>query len=280
MSWTIAISHRSRYQYADPAGASYNEVRLTPLRLAHQRVLASSCTVEPAATLSSYTDYWGTRVHTFDLHEPHDTLEVLGRATVETSAPLRAPAPCSWAELRTPQALDDFAEFLAPTPYAPFAPELAGATEVAAAAPSPIDALEEIVTLVAETMRYEPGSTQVTTTAARAFAQRSGVCQDFAHVTLALLRQVGIPARYVSGYLHPRADAPIGAEAAGASHAWVEAFVGDWVALDPTNPAPVAERHVAVARGRDYGDVAPLRGVYRGGALVSLEVEVLLTRLS
>ncbi|GAC1611621.1 MAG: hypothetical protein NVS3B26_26340 [Mycobacteriales bacterium] len=117
------------------------------------------------------------------------------------------------------------------------------------------------------------------TSAAQAWRLRSGVCQDIAHVSLSMLRVVGLPARYVSGYLHPDPDAQIGVRRTGESHAWVEVWLGSWWAYDPTNRLPVGERHVVVARGREYGDVPPLKGVYRGSGSHALGVRVELTRL-
>jgi transglutaminase-like putative cysteine protease len=118
----------------------------------------------------------------------------------------------------------------------------------------------------------------VSTSAAEALAARRGVCQDFAHVFLARVRALGIPARYVSGYLHSAQDPTIGGTEKGESHAWAEAWMGDWVPVDPTSGEIPGLRHVLVARGRDYRDVAPLRGIYSGGAAHALDVEVELTR--
>ena len=126
------------------------------------------------------------------------------------------------------------------------------------------DTALEICRAVGSAMEYVTGVTGVHSTAAEAWDERKGVCQDIAHVALGALRSVGIPARYVSGYLHPDADAAIGQTVIGESHAWVEWFAGDWRGYDPTNLAEVGELHVLVGRGRDYGDVPPLRGVYAG----------------
>ena len=116
------------------------------------------------------------------------------------------------------------------------------------------------------------------TSAQEAWDQGQGVCQDIAHLTVALLREVGLPARYVSGYLHPYPEADLGDTVAGQSHAWVEYWTGEWVAADPTNQAPVGECHVVVARGRDYADVPPLKGIYHGAPSSTLDVTVEVTR--
>ena len=122
------------------------------------------------------------------------------------------------------------------------------------------------------------GITGVHSTASEAWEARKGVCQDIAHVTLGALREVGIPARYVSGYLHPRPSAEVGVAVTGESHAWVEWFAGEWQGFDPTNNIEIGDRHVLVGRGRDYGDVPPLRGVYAGPFKSSLHVKVTITR--
>ena len=123
-----------------------------------------------------------------------------------------------------------------------------------------------------ESLRYVRGVTSVHTSADEAYADGAGVCQDFAHLALALTKSVGLPSRYVSGYFHPEADATIGEEITGESHAWVEVWTGRWWGYDPTNDCPVGERHVAVGRGRDYGDVPPVKGIYAGNAENTMRV--------
>ncbi len=303
MSWRIATSHVSRYRYASPVVASYNEARMTPSPGPEQLVLDSELRVEPSAVLFRYVDYWGTLVHAFDVHEPHDELVVTGTSVVETTptAPSLAgepgapadPAakpgtgpvagsddPGSWQQLRSTALRDRFSELLAPTSYAPFDAELAGAAGDLAAGADPAEAAERVVAFVHDHLRYEAGTTGVSTSGLEAWRLGTGVCQDFAHLALSMLRQLGIPARYTSGYLHPSAEASIGDRVPGASHAWIEAWVGRFVALDPTIGSAAGVRHVTVARGRDYADVTPLRGVYHGGEHVQLTVEVQLTRLA
>jgi transglutaminase-like putative cysteine protease len=129
-------------------------------------------------------------------------------------------------------------------------------------------------------MDYRRGATDVLTPAADAWQQRAGVCQDIAHVVIGSLRTLGIPARYVSGYLHPAKDAAVGETVEGESHAWVEWWDGTWCGYDPTNDEPIGDRHVVIASGRDYGDVRPLRGIYSGGATSSMFVSVRVTRLA
>ncbi|HET9689929.1 MAG TPA: transglutaminase family protein [Acidimicrobiales bacterium] len=280
MSWRIAVSHRSHYRYAGPVGKSYNEARITPLTTTTQLVLESAVAVTPATRPYRYIDYWGSIVHAFDVHEAHTDLVVTGASTVETSVLVAAAAPVGWDVLADAQRLDDFAEVLAPTRAVPVDDRLvAVAAELRAAAATPDDAARAAAGWVHDQLRYLPGSTGVHTSAVEAWDGGAGVCQDFAHLTLAVLRAAGIPARYCSGYLHPNADAGVGQRLLGESHAWVEWWTGDWRGFDPTSGWPVGERHVLVARGRDYTDVAPFKGVIDGGPTAGLSVEVALTRV-
>lgn len=277
MPWRLEISHRSGYQYAGEVTLSYNEARITPLSTHRQTVLEAAVTVAPQASIYRYWDYWGTLVDAFELHEPHTELAVTGTSVVETSPPADPPDPIAWDQL-SPAVLDEFAELLVPTSFTPINEELTRVAAELAAGHQPYQACLATVDWARSRLRYERGATTASTPGVEALAQGSGVCQDFAHVTLALLRAMGIPARYTSGYLHPHQQAEVGQAVSGQSHAWVEAWVGDWVPLDPTNGEPVGERHVVVGRGRDYADVSPLQGIYHGGPAEALQVTVELTR--
>ena len=145
---------------------------------------------------------------------------------------------------------------------------------------SPNETALRISSWIHDAVEYMPGSTGVQTSAREAWHRRQGVCQDIAHLSAGLLRRFGIPARYVSGYVHPKRDALVGEIVKGQSHAWVEWWDGDWVGHDVTNDQPIGVQHVVVARGRDYGDVAPLKGVYQGRSASRLGVTVEVTRLS
>jgi transglutaminase-like putative cysteine protease len=278
MSWRIAVRHRTGYRYAEPVRASYNEARLTPPSLDGQRTLQAALVTTPAARPLRYVDYWGTTVDAFDVHVPHTELVVVATSTVET-APPRALPTGDWSDLAGPAARDRFAELLAASPYVPAEPELTELGRSLREESTPARAGLRAAEWTHETLRYERGATHVYTSSAEARAAGKGVCQDFAHVTLALLRATGLPARYVSGYLHPVVDAEIGETTAGESHAWVEFWAGDWFAVDPTSLAEVGSRHVLLARGRDYADVRPLSGIYSGPAAEDFGVTVEVTRL-
>ncbi|MCU1494631.1 MAG: transglutaminase domain protein [Acidimicrobiaceae bacterium] len=280
MSWRIATRHVSSYRYASTVFASYNEARMTPVASHRQSVLESHVSIRPTAPPLRYVDYWATTVYAFDVHEPHDNLVVTGSSVVETAGAEVLNEDAGWELVHRPDVQDRYSELLLPTPYAPLEPALRDLAHDVGTSETPAQAVASVSAWVRSAMRYEPGTTQVSTSAVEAWRQGSGVCQDFAHLTLVLLRELGIPARYTSGYLHPRVAAAIGETVKGASHAWVEAWLGSWQPVDPTNGEPVGERHVTVARGRDYADVAPLHGLYHGGALEDLEVTVELTRVA
>jgi len=279
MTWRLQITHTTRYRYSTPVAQSYNEARLEPRSDRHQAVLSSRVEVEPATRVIRHVDYWGSVVHHFDLQMPHQELKVTGRAVVETGSEPAEPGDAGWEELRDREVLDQFEELLAPTPTVTWDDELAAvAADIVAASETPAAAAEAASAWVHDRLEYRRGSTGVQTTVNEVLSHGAGVCQDFAHVNLALLRAMGIPSWYVSGYLHPTKDAPIGESIVGESHAWVAAFTGAVWPLDPTSMHPVAERHVRVAAGRDYHDVAPFRGIYAGRAVQSLDVSVEIVR--
>jgi transglutaminase-like putative cysteine protease len=279
VSWRISVRHRTGYQYGTPARASYNEVRMTPASTADQHTLATRLETVPETRPLRYTDYWGTVVHAFDVHVPHTELVVTASSVVETPSPRPAPAGCSWSAITDSELRDRYAELLAPSRYVVVEDEVDDVARGLAASGSPVDAGRAAVEWVHSQLDYVRGATGVNTTSAEARAGGEGVCQDFTHLALAVLRSVGLPARYVSGYLFPARTAELNEPVKAESHAWVEFWAGDWVACDPSNLSDVAERHVLVARGRDYADVRPLAGIYSGPAAQSLGVTVDLTRL-
>jgi len=215
----------------------------------------------------------------FDIHAPHTELVVLASPMVETAAQRPLPTEADWPDLADPAVVDRFAELLAASAYVPVEPELTEVAQSLRAGSTPLQTGLRAAEWTHETLQYERGATHVRTSSAQARAAGKGVCQDFAHVTLALLRAAGLPARYVSGYLHPVVNAEIGERIAGESHAWVEFWAGGWVAVDPTSLADVGSRHVLLARGRDYADVRPLSGIYSGPAAEHFDVAVEVTRL-
>jgi len=281
MGWRLRVVHTTGVSYTEPVRTSFNEVRMTPLTLPTQVTLESKVSAGPGVPVWTYCDYWGTFVSAFDISEPHQNLAVRAQATVETGLGLGAPAPVpSWADLRAQAAGSRLLEFLLPTPLTTVTPAVASVVLDALHDADPVQAAEGIAARVRSQVSYMAGATGVRTDAQEAWDQGQGVCQDLAHVTVALLRAAGLPARYVSGYLHADPAAEPGQTAVGESHAWVEYWAGSWLPCDPTSGAPVRERHVVVARGRDYADIPPLRGIYHGSPASALDVTVEVTRLA
>ncbi len=273
--WRVRIRHLTQVEYDGEAESSYNEVRMTPVDDHGQTTLAQRLTIRPATPVWTYRDYWGTQVSVFDLPKAHRSLSIEAVSRVETYGPRPLSKPLSWGALR--QIDGPIAEMLRPTERTTMAPDVAQAQVHGR---DPHEAAEAITWAVHERVAYVPGSTGVLTSAREAWELGKGVCQDLAHVAVGLLRAAGLPARYVSGYLHPSRDAPIGEPVVGQSHAWVEYWAGEWVALDPTNRSKVGESHVVVARGRDYSDVPPLKGIYQGPPAGRQVVKVEVTRLA
>ena len=278
MGWRLEIVHKTRVVYEGAARASYNEARMTPVTLPTQTALETRLWTGAGTEVSSYRDYWGTLVSSFDIQAPHGELAVTSRSVVETGLAAGPSVPLGWAQLREIAAGGRLLEYLYPTPRTTVDPALTAAAQERTAGADPLEAAADIAGWVGDRVAYVPGSTEVQTGAQEAWDQGQGGCQDIAHLTVALLREVGLPARYVSGYLHPEPEARPGDTVTGESHAWVEYWTGEWVAADPTNQAPVGECHVVVARGRDYADVPPLKGIYHGAPSSTMDVTVEVTR--
>lgn len=276
----LSIRHVTGFVYEGFAESSYNEARMTPLSSPRQQVLEATLRTGPLATQLTYIDYFGTAVTAFDLHERHDQLQVTADALVEVASTLREPPFLNLDDLRQPKIRDTYAEYLSSTARTALPEKLH--KEMSSLVKS--DDLEELIALVSAKVSgrvaYVAGSTHVTTTAFESWTQETGVCQDLSHLMIGFLRGQGVPARYVSGYLHPSSDASIGETVTGQSHAWVEYYCGAWVGFDPTNGDDIGLSHVVVAKGRDYGDVPPLKGIYHGAPSRALGVTVEITRLS
>ena len=268
----LSIDHQTGFRYASRVLSSYNEARMTPAASEHQTVWSSRVSIEPAAWSFTYTDYWGTTVTTFELHEPHERLTVHAQGVVETHGDdlvwdidrRVAPNDLGWPALRDRGVIDTMTEYLTVNARTQSPDELL-ALAAGAVGPSPRLTGLDICGLVHDHLSYQRGSTQVTSSARQVWELGRGVCQDYGHVALGALRSVGLPARYVSGYLHP-GTAASNTTVTGESHSWIEWWCGSWVAYDPTLRRRLTDRYVRVGHGRDYGDVAPLRGTYSGGA--------------
>lgn len=274
--WRLAIEHTTTYRYSNHVHASFNEVRVVPKSNRRQLVLEARVTTTPAAPLYRYEDYWGTQVMCFDIAAAHDMLRVRASAVVETREQ-PDPPHVTWEEIA--EVRDRYAELCVASSYTSWDEEL---SNVAAGLrrSDPAATVTAVSEWVHETFDYVPGTTGVQTPALEVWRAGRGVCQDFTHLTITMLRALGIPARYVSGYLHPDEEAGVGMQNVGESHAWVDAWTGDWWSVDPTNAAPVGVRHVIVANGRDYSDVPPVKGIHAGSADDDMSVEVRVSRVA
>jgi transglutaminase-like putative cysteine protease len=276
----LRIKHVTGFHYDGEVTASYNEARMLPVSSDGQLVLYSNIEILPISSSHSYVDYWGTRVSSFEILTPHSELSLTATSLVEVRPREHPEHRLTWETLADEiDRATQYVEQLGQTPRTLPPPEVAQiARDIVATASTPCDAALQISQAIGDRIEYMSGVTGVHTTAAEAWEQKRGVCQDITHLAIGALRSVGIPARYVSGYLHPQPDAAIGQTVAGESHAWVEWFCGDWRGFDPTNLIDIGDRHVTVGRGRDYNDVAPLRGVYAGPYGSKLFVTVEITR--
>ena len=277
----LRIVHRTGFRYDEPATASYNEARMLPHSREGQFVMQANLEISPAATQSSYSDYWETRVSTFEVLTPHRELSVTATSVVDVRPAGRGTVGLDWDGLAAdiPRSLS-LAECSIQTPATDPDDEMLELARGIRSQGGDVDATAlAICRAVGDAMEYQHGVTGVNSTARDAWAARVGVCQDIAHIAVGVLRAAGIPARYVSGYLHPDPTAAVGQPVIGESHAWVEWYSGAWRGYDPTNLLEIGESHVYVGHGRDYADVAPLRGVYAGPSASQLFVSVEVTRL-
>jgi transglutaminase-like putative cysteine protease len=286
--WRLAISHETALRYDGPVRASYNELRMTPLDSDAQTTLASRVEIAPQVPTWQYTDYWGTRVTSFDLQDPHEALTIRATSVVETSPstwtgtgfPEAADGDETWAEIERMTGTGDLVEFTAPTARTRLTLALQEELRAMVAGAGPHTAAERISGWIHEAMAYVPGATGVHTSGREAWASKSGVCQDFSHIAIGMLRAAGLPARYVSGYLFPLKESTPGVSCEGQSHAWTEYWAGEWYGLDATNDVAPGLRHVVVGHGREYDDVVPHKGIYLGPPDSALSVSVTLTRLA
>lgn len=260
----LKIRHRTHFRYAAAINSSYNEARLTPAWLPRQRVLDSKVEISPVSWKSTYRDYWETEVTTFEVLQKHESLTVTSSSLVEVLPVAPKADKVTWDTLDGPRFKDLLCEYLDVTPMTSPPDALVEVAREAAGRVGPEDTARAICDHLYNELKYVPGATNVHTAAQEAWDARSGVCQDFAQLAIGTLRSIGIPARYVSGYLHPKKDAAIGETVAGESHAWVEWWTGEWVGFDPTNDREVGDHHVIVGRAREYRDIPPLAGVVAG----------------
>ncbi len=279
------VRHLTRFTYDKPVCESVMELRMQPLTDRRQKCLTFSVTTNPRARVFAYRDHLGNAVHYFDLPGHHSRLEITAEAAVEVQVAADAPVPAvteqEWQAIDQARETGEWIDWLRPSRFASESPALiAFEQEIGfARAGDPISTLRALMKTLKDTLAYSPKSTQVDSPIEEALERRAGVCQDFAHIMTSLVRRQGIPCRYVSGYLIPDERSREG-QAENSTHAWVEAYfpsVG-WVGFDPTNNTVANHRHIAIAVGRDYQDVPPARGVFKGNAGSELGVAVSITK--
>jgi transglutaminase-like putative cysteine protease len=289
MSTVYLITHRTDYSYEKPVSSSYGQLHMLPRELPTQHCTSSSVDFDPRPELyRERIDFFGNRAAYFALHEPHRHLSVKVTSVVEVkerAAELSLFGHQRWEDVRDVVAAGGDNIPHEAVQHLLDSPRVAAADvyrEYASTAFTPgqgvFEAVAALCSQIHNDFEYKPGSTSVTTTLAKSFASRRGVCQDFAHVAIACLRSLGLPARYVSGYLET--DPPPGRPkltGADGSHAWLSVFIPEagWVDVDPTNDQFVGDRYITTAIGRDYGDVPPMNGViYTTGKTEKLDVAV------
>ncbi len=279
MSMQLRVVHTTEFEYDGLAAASYNQARMTPVTAPGQIVVHTRLAVHPKPWTSEYRDYFGSHVITFEVLDPHDAMSVVATSTVQVDRGPAADPTTPWEEYGERAVADRWTEYLTlPDLVAPPPDFTEAVRAIADRSALPGEAAREVCRLVNEEIEFLPGSTDVRTPAAEAWKQRAGVVQDVVHLAIGGLRSIGIPARYVSGYLHPVADPVVGETVAGDSKAWLEWWDAGWQAFDPSTDAVPDDRYVAVATGRDYHDVSPLSGIYSGAKTSRMTVDVSITR--
>jgi transglutaminase-like putative cysteine protease len=280
------IRHRMHFDYGSPVSESQNEIRVRPLDGAHQRVETYRLTSDPAARVLSIMDYWGTNVDHLGIRSLHEEMEIVAEASVVTTAPEPVSADPPAAALDDPAFRTSHWEFEHPSPHVQWNEELAAqARSMSGSEPSVRGKILALVEHTRSLLRYEQGTTEIGVSLVELVAGGRGVCQDYAHLSIGLLRSVGIPARYVSGYLFAAdetnlddAESTVNVQ----THAWIEAALPGygWWGVDPTNGGLTGERHVVIGRGRDYADVPPVRSVFTGSAEARVNAEVVIAKLA
>jgi transglutaminase-like putative cysteine protease len=277
------VRHLTKFVYSQAVSESTMEVRMHPRNDSNQRCLSFSLSVSPRCRVFAYRDHLGNQVHHFDIPGQHGQLMVVAESVIEHQPLGEIPAALgggAWEELDALVAEGDYWEMLLPSEFAQATPallELAKELRVERR-DDPLQLLHELNQRLYDGFSYAPQTTRADSPIDEALRMRRGVCQDFAHIMIALVRQVGIPCRYVSGYLHHgREDHD--RSTADATHAWVEAFLPTlgWVGFDPTNALVARDRHIRTALGRDYADVPPTRGLFRGRTDSAMYVAVQVT---
>ncbi|HLQ14481.1 MAG TPA: transglutaminase family protein [Candidatus Eisenbacteria bacterium] len=268
----LEVVHSTLFRYSGPIAETVMEVRLRPMDGLGQRCLEFELDVSSGVKPRSYLDGYGNNVHYFNLVRPHSRLSVTSRSVVETGG---EPDADPGEDL-----VQDFLRFRSPVKDVEGVRQLAGTHKIADpfSGPAVEQMLDDLTLAISRDFAYDRAVTNVYSAVDEVLALRAGVCQDFAHLLIAVARTMGVPARYVSGYIHQPGDSGT----TTASHAWAEAWVPGrgWIGYDATHPVRTSEHHVRLAVGRDYSDAAPTRGIYVGSAAGTMDVRVSIRELS
>jgi transglutaminase-like putative cysteine protease len=280
-----SITHRTRYKYSAPVSESISEVRMNPRSDGNQRCLRFELAVSPQARTFKYVDASGNIVHYFDIPGRHSQLAITAEAIVEVHPPPKLPERLpsdAWDEIDVMARTTDAYDMLLPGELTLPSERLREFMQSidARRRDDPLTVIRQIKRAIYASFRYVPLSTEVDSHIDDTLSKGEGVCQDFSHIMLAIVRELGVPARYVSGYLFHQGNGG-GRSTPDATHAWVEVLLPGlgWVGLDPTNNMLGDGRHIRVAIGREYSDVTPTRGVFKGSAESKLHVEVKVAQL-
>jgi transglutaminase-like putative cysteine protease len=274
------VRHLTKFRYVSPVSESVMEARMHPRGEGVQHCLTFHLSVSPRCRVFSYRDHLGNNIHHFDIPGQHSQLVIVAESLLEMqpapSLPETLPRD-AWSELDAAVQGGDYWDMLLPSEFAkptPALTELAGHLDLSRR-DDPLGLLRELNQRLYDWFEYVPRSTKVDSPIDEALRNRGGVCQDFAHIMIALVRSLQIPCRYVSGYLHRRTE-DHDRSIVDATHAWVEAFLPPlgWVGFDPTNCLITSDRHIRTAIGRDYADVPPTKGIFRGQTASELSVAV------
>lgn len=278
-----AISHRTSYAYSAPVIQSNHLLHLAPREVGHQDVVRHNLIIEPApAWRSDRIDYYGNPITLISLEDEHTELTInsLSEIVVHDQTPVDLMATTPWNAIAAgdPPLSPEIAQYACASPFVPLTPDIASYARQSFEYGLPVlEGARRLMQHIYEEFAFDNTSTDVATPLAQVMAQKSGVCQDFAHLQIAALRSLGLPARYVSGYIltHPPEGQPK-LEGTDASHAWVSAWAPEtgWVDFDPTNNLVNSPEHIAIAFGRDYDDVSPVSGVLLGGGQHAITVAV------
>ena len=271
------IKHITRYTYSSPVKESANQILLYPIRDEQQEVKRHELDISANPFIEVFNDYFGNQVGMFTIIKPHEELRIQSEIDVDTTE-IRlptddVPAKQQWEDLQTMREQFPYMDFLSQEIFNASDALIAEANRILTGASTPFTVAQALSAFVYDTFEYKQGITSVETSIDEVWDLKAGVCQDFAHMLLLMLRMTGIPARYVSGYICPKNHDLRGE---GATHAWVDAYLPyyGWLGLDPTNNCIVNDRHVRLAVGRNFSDCTPVKGTYKGSAEHTLEVSV------